>query len=1262
MLISENNLDQWVRGNARDAQARIVDLVCRLVAASSPRPRDRRFPRGDSIGQHGADGYLDTEFPHEPFVLKGRSYWEIGTGLDPGDKATKDYRDLTAAVPEEVRRESVFTFVTPLSGRRTFPDTWKPDAQRDWVARRRARNEWREVRVIDGTRLVDWIEQFPAVLRWMAQVMGIAADGLESPETRWDRVKSIGAPPDLPSSLFTAGREEACARIGDLVEGSTKQLQLDTYYPDQVASFVSAHFASLEEAERIEVYGRALVVSSPEAWKSATSLSEPHVLIADFVLGGADDDTTMLLEAATRAGHASVYGGAPGGIPHANRVPLPNPTSHQVKESLESAGYPEERARVLAQQSAGNLGSLLRCLQNVALHPAWAERGSAAEIVIAELLGTWDEGSEADKKAAQDLSGKDYGEWIRVVRDVAVQPDTPLVQSGQTWRFQARYEGWYSLGPRLFDDHLDRLREVAERVLIEDDPQFDLPADQRFAAAIHNKTRAHSRVLRTGIAETLALLGSHHAALTSCTSGKAEAVAARVVRNLLDSTEWRRWAGLNDVMPLLAEASPSVFLRMVEQGLEEDPCPFDGVFNEESSGGLGGTNYITGLLWALETLAWESEHLGRVVLILGELAHRDPGGQWANRPSNSLSTIFCPWLPQTCAPIETRRAAVHALLRERPDEGWDLVRNLLDGAQRTSSNTRRPAWRQFIPDEWRSGVTNHEYFDQVSGYSEAAVDAALVDAGRVAQLVTSLHQLAPDARERLIEHLESDATNSLHDAERLAIWTTLSQFVNRRRKYSDVESRDEELLKRLSAIVDRYAPKDPALRSRRLFSGSSLDLFEERGNYAEQEARLNERRLEAVREIVQQGGIGALVQFAETVAAPWQVGWSLGGEGCSEYDSEILPALLGKENSSTTHFAAGYTRGRFAGEGWDWVDSLVTDGWTATQVACLFASLPFGLETWERVADRLGDDDAEYWTTTTANPYESDSPVDVAIERLLAHDRPGPAIECLARALHRGDDLQPSLVVSALLAVPAATDSARIEPYRATELIKALQQSKDVDQTDLMKVEWAYLSILDGHHDATPLTLERKLATEPAFFGEVVALVFRRRGAEPEPVSESDQLVAQNAYRLLSNWRVLPGSKEDGSIDGDALEKWVEEARSITEASGRLEVSQTLIGQVLFHAPPDSDGLWIDRSVAKVLDARNARGLREGYSLAVSNSRGAFWHSGGKQERELEQKYRSQAADVEAAGFVRLAGELRGVADSYAREAERAEGRDPFDD
>ena len=101
-IVTENQLDEWVRGNARIAQGRIVELVWRLVAASAPKPKERRFPLDDSIGQPGPDGLLDTDFGFRPFIPEGKSLWEVGTGVDAAEKATSDYRDLTAATPDEV--------------------------------------------------------------------------------------------------------------------------------------------------------------------------------------------------------------------------------------------------------------------------------------------------------------------------------------------------------------------------------------------------------------------------------------------------------------------------------------------------------------------------------------------------------------------------------------------------------------------------------------------------------------------------------------------------------------------------------------------------------------------------------------------------------------------------------------------------------------------------------------------------------------------------------------------------------------------------------------------------------------------------------------------------------------------------------------------------------------------------------------------------------------------------------------------------------
>jgi hypothetical protein len=532
-IITENQLDEWVRGNAREAQGVVVELIWRLVAASSPKPKERRFPLGDSIGQHGPDGVLDTDFGFAPFVPEGRSFWEIGTGIEAGTKAKSDYKDLTSATPEEVRSESTFVFVTPLSGRRDWQYTWKEDAQAKWVEKRRRQNDWQDVRVIDGSILIDWLYHFPAVELWLADVMGIPVQQMQTPEQRWADLRTIGDPPPLTPHVFLTNRDAACEKLKEVFSsGTTRRIKLETHFPDQVADFVAAYVAAMDDDAKVDAVGYCLIISGADGWGAITTLREAHVLVADFYIDYTDSSGRML-ERAKKAGHTVIFGGMPGGIPSPNQVPIPSPKSYQIKEALEKAGYKEERARILAQMSGGNLSSLLRCLQDLSLMPEWAQRTDAAELVIAELLGAWREDSEADKAVAEKLSKKAYGEWIGKIREIALRPDTPLIQREGAWKVVSRYEGWYVLGPRIFDEHLDLLKEAAVSVLREQDPKFELPPDERYVASIHGKVLTHSRLLRKGLAESLALVGSYPKALTSCSFGKVEATAILAVRSVL---------------------------------------------------------------------------------------------------------------------------------------------------------------------------------------------------------------------------------------------------------------------------------------------------------------------------------------------------------------------------------------------------------------------------------------------------------------------------------------------------------------------------------------------------------------------------------------------------------------------------------------------------------------------------------------------------------------------------------------------------------
>jgi hypothetical protein len=741
----------------------------------------------------------------------------------------------------------------------------------------------------------------------------------------------------------------------------------------------------------------------------------------------------------------------------------------------------------------------------------------------------------------------------------------------------------------------------------------------------------------------------------------AERTAVLAIRELFSGADWVLWASLNELLPLLAEAAPTEFLDAVEHALSCEPCPFDMVFAQEGDGITGG-NYTSGLLWALETLAWDAEYLNRTVIVLGEVAARDPGGKWANRPANSLTTILLPWMPQTCAPIPKRKAAVETLIREAPNVAWKLLLSLLPQSHQVSSGSHKPEWRGLIPDDWSKTVTNRIYWEQISIYAELAITLARDDLAKLADLIDRLDDMPQPAHEKLLFHLGSEVVTSLPEHDRLLLWTELVDLVTKHRKFADAQwAMKPQQVDRIAAIAERLAPNAPEFRHRRLFSERDFNLYEEKGDWEKQRDVLENRRRDAIGEVFAVGGADTVLRFAEAVESPWRAGIAFGAIANNNSDRVILPGLLTTENKPLVQFAGGYVWGRFRAAGWGWVDKIDPSGWSADEIGQFLAYLPFVAETWEHSAKFLGEDESNYWSRANANAYEEEDRIEFAVDQLVKYGRPHAAIRCFHALRYKNRPINLEQATRVLLAAINSSEATHaIDVHEIVEVIKTLQ-----DDPDMKPVEWAYLPLLDRIHGNYPKYLQQRLADSPEFFCEAIRLVFRSKKAErsPKEPTEEEKNIATNAYRLLSEWRTPPGSKKDGGFDGAAFAAWLNAVNKECSETGHLEMAMSMLGHSLIHSPSDPDGLWIHRSVAAALNAKDAEDVRNGFRTKLYNSRGAHWvDPTGKPEKELAGKYRAQAEAVENAGYHRLATTLRELAAAYEHEAEFVSTRERFDD
>ena len=154
------------------------------------------------------------------------------------------------------------------------------------------------------------------------------------------------------------------------------------------------------------------------------------------------------------------------------------------------------------------------------------------------------------------------------------------------------------------------------------------------------------------------------------------------------------------------------------------------------------------------------------------------------------------------------------------------------------------------------------------------------------------------------------------------------------------------VVKKIEEAAKALVPQASELKYHYLFSGRDLDLFEEKGDYDEQQKRLNEARQAAVKTIFEAGDLPAALEFAQSVSAPQEVGRALGVIAPKEVEDEILPSQLNAKDETMRQVVASFVWTRYQELKWTWVDAILKRNWNAEQKAAFLLLLPFEEEVW----------------------------------------------------------------------------------------------------------------------------------------------------------------------------------------------------------------------------------------------------------------------------------------------------------------------------
>jgi hypothetical protein len=602
---------------------------------------------------------------------------EIGTQRETiARKADADYKKRTQDPLQLNAAESTFIWVTP----RHWP---KKD---EWAAQKRSEGKWKDVRAYDGTDLVHWIECFPAVGQWLATYLQRRPPGVQQLEEIWTEWSRATERPLTPQ-LIMSERDENGAAVLRWLRAPAEALVIQGETVEEVASFLYASIKELPDAIAVHYLARCLVTTTSQAARQLADSVTPMVIVLL-------DPEAGLAQAMADKGHHVLlaYDGSSGS--HVQGQKLRRPLPESIEHALKIAGVEEERARGLARESSRSLAILRRLMPSTPGRlPAWARGAPPRALIAALLAGGWDEESVSDKAMLSRLANMPYDEFIASVMPFVGEFYSPLRKVGTTWKVASPQDASLLLAPYATPAEIDRFAAVFLDVLGTADPRYALDPNERWYASIKGVTPEYSEFLRHGLGQILimlALLGEK-ARTVPDTKERANAI----VRKLLHEADAERWWSLSQDFQLLAEAAPDTFLEAVQHSLDQENPPIAALFVRDENHFMG-TEHLSNLLWALESLAWAPQYLGRAASLLAGLdAQGTRGGRRGNRPASSLRHLFLLWLPQTNATLAQRLRVLDTVARPYPAQVWTILLGILPSGHDAFSPAATTRWRDY---------------------------------------------------------------------------------------------------------------------------------------------------------------------------------------------------------------------------------------------------------------------------------------------------------------------------------------------------------------------------------------------------------------------------------------------------------------------------------------------------------------------------------------------------------------------------------------
>ena len=1217
-LITADDLNVWPDKDARDAQENFP-LLIRHLLLNTPGVSAVSVRAGNGVSEPGYDGVAQSDGTVS-VLPPGSLLFEFGTNKDIGAKATDDYRKR---VKQDDAASHVFVFATPRR--------WS--GKDKWLEEQRSEGKFANVWALDADDLEAWLETSPSSHYWISEHLGKQPDEARTLEQWWGSFHQA-THPELPLSMFTAGRESTRDKLRELLAKAPRTITIQADWRDDCLAFIYASLVADAKDELSALDQSVIIVKSVGAWNRITRQTGKSILIP--AVDGAEtkpaiDNGHYVIKIVDR--EQVVYGKVD--------VKLPRVSRPDVQSLLNDCGIKFQKANRLAGLARRNMPSFVRVLtRDAAIQtPMWATDTSASMLAALTLVGVWNANNDKDTQAIAELVGSDYDTVTSLCQQRAGGNDPVMSRSGSAWRFASLEEAFRCLSSKIIDGVVERWKQITLDVLGEANPSYGLNPLEKVEQQLNQPTSQvqYSEELKSGIARSLAMVGSMDGdgALSGKLKDSAVAITNQLLNQAVGDDSGRVWNLIGPRLRYLAEAAPQKFIDVTINNLKQDASSLLRAYYADSNDILFGDPWFhPHLLCALEVLAWSEEYFDDAIECLALLAANPADDkQRGNRPDESLAAILCGWANFTTVPSGERLAALDIVKRISSPVGWDLLFALWPDCSAVITPPATPHFRADWCPLTDAPVLRRDWNVYRNGLVERALTWSDVTPSNLNRLVNHINRgIMPEDRAKIIDYLgELALSTEYNDDDRYVVWNALCQLATSHYHHRASEwSLPEEEVDRLLELSDRWKPTSPVLRHLYLFDNTPglLDCALHR-DIDDYDHKVETHRQNALGEILAgPQAIDDLALLASRAVASLVLGWMLADR--QELNFWDIAYWADSSDRKLVTVMDGYLCRSLDQRGASWLQAVLDDSrLTAAQRAAVLRCVPAEWDYWEVVA-RNQDDDSAYWQTAEMRVLPPDH-MQYAIERLAGCGRAWDAIDSVSLSIRsaRQEGVKTDLtadVLIGLLHIACTQESAKISSlsYEVGQVLDHIVELK-AGQVDVARLELLLYPLI-GHY-REPIVLHRTLAAEPHLFVRLMEVAHRDKTMLGMDRSASFRV----AMSSLNGWRGCPGMTADGELDVAVMQQWVDAARQGLAVADLSDVGDYEIGRLLANSPEDENGMWPLPAVCELIDEVGSDNLDEGFIAGMcrglmSSVRGVY--DGGQQEHESAQRYHALSKQI----------------------------------